>query len=407
LLGLLPPGGVQNLDDAKKAITLENLLTQTSGLKCNENPGPDEPSVYTSDDWVKFMLDQPMVAKPGEKFNYCTGATHLLSAVLQKATGLSALKFANENLFAPLGIGPLGETRWSTDPQGVTLGGFGLALTPREMAKLGFLFLNKGQWDGKRVVPADWVAASTASHANQGAKKEYGYLWWIDPQGKWYAALGLHGQHIFVYPAENLVVVSTAALPMGNDADLIPIQDLLDQYILPAVKSGGPLPANPDGQARLATATQAWSQAEKTAPQPLPPIATEISGKTYTFEENPFGWQTMIFTFQPGAGEAKITINGARQASIGLDNRYRIFAVDNKTFPQAFRGHWENGDTFVIEDPILGQVQENLIRVKFSGDTVDITAQEKYSGNNGASFRVNGGWIRRTNFEKKWNAAGI
>jgi CubicO group peptidase (beta-lactamase class C family) len=381
LIGMLPAGGVANLDDSKKAITLENLLTQTSGLDCNENPAPGEPSVFTSDDWVKFVLDQPMVAKPGEKFNYCTGATHLLSAVLQSATGVSALKFANQSLFTPLGIGPLDEMRWPSDPQGVTIGGFGLALTPREMAKLGFLFLHKGQWDGETVVPLDWVVTSTASHANRGEKKEYGYLWWIDPQGKWYAALGLHGQHIFVYPAENLVVVSTAALPAGNDADLIPIQELLDGYILPAVKSDRPLPPNPDGQARLAAATLALGQAEKTVSPPLPAIATEISGKTYTFEENPFGWRTMIFTFQPGSDEAKITINGMRQFPVGLDNRYRIYSVENPTFPQAFRGHWDDGDTFVIEDPVLGQVQDNTIRVKFTGEAIDIAAQEKYSGN--------------------------
>jgi CubicO group peptidase (beta-lactamase class C family) len=119
----------------------------------------------------------------------------------------------------------------------VTTGGFGLALTSGEMAKLGYLFLNQGQWDGETIVPAAWVAASTASHANQGDKKEYGYLWWIDPQGQWYAALGRAGQHIFVYPAENLVVVFTANLPYTHDADLVPLQELLDQYILPAVKS--------------------------------------------------------------------------------------------------------------------------------------------------------------------------
>ncbi len=299
LFSLLPDQGVANLDDQKKAITLEDLLTQTSGLDCHENPMPGEASMQTSQNWVQFMLDLPMVAPPGTKFNYCTGAIQVLSAVLRKTTGMSAREFANQNLFAPLGIGPISEARWPSDPQGVTTGGYGLALTPLEMAKLGYLFLNQGQWDGKTIVPAAWVAASTASHANRGDKKEYGYLWWIDPQGNWYAALGRAGQHIFVYPAENLVVVFTSDLPYTNDADFIPLQELLDQYILPAVKSDRPLPANPDSLARLQAGIQALAQAPRTAPAPLPAIATQISGKTYTLADNPFGWQTMMLQF-PG-----------------------------------------------------------------------------------------------------------
>ena len=139
-----------------------------------------------------------------------------------------------QNLFEPLRITNF---NWDRDADGIPIGGWGLQLTPREMAKLGYLFLNEGQWDGKTILPASWVAASTASHANRGDKKEYGYLWWVDPQGKWYAALGRAGQHIFVYPAENLVVIFTADLPYTNDADLVPLQELLYRYILPAVKS--------------------------------------------------------------------------------------------------------------------------------------------------------------------------
>jgi CubicO group peptidase (beta-lactamase class C family) len=190
------------------------------------------------------------------------------------------------------------------------------------MAKLGFLSLNQGQWDGGTIVPAAWVATSTKSHANQGDKKEYGYLWRIDPEGKWYAAPGRAGQQIFVYLAENLVVVFTADLPHTNDANLIPLQELLDQYILPAVKSGQPLPANPDGLARLEAGIRALAQPRPTAPQPLPAIATQISGKAYTLEDNPFGRQTIFFDFQESVDEAKVTVSsdeGMGQLAAGLD----------------------------------------------------------------------------------------
>jgi CubicO group peptidase (beta-lactamase class C family) len=381
LFSLLPDQGVANLDEKKKAITLEDLLTMTSGLDCHENPAPGEAFMQASENWVQFMLDLPMAEQPGTKFNYCTGAVELLSAVLQKATGMSTREFANQNLFGPLGIGSISEERWPSDPQGVTVGGYGLALTPTEMAKLGYLFLNQGQWDGQTIVSADWVADSTASHANLGDTKEYGYLWWTDPQEKWYAALGRGGQHIFVYPAENLVVVFTADQPYTNDADLIPLQELLDGYILPAVKSDAPLPANPKSLAHLDAGTQALAQPQPKTPPPLPAVAAEISGKTYKLQDNPFGWQTMILSFQEGSDEAKVTLNGVQQFTIGLDNVYRVFSLGDTAFPQAFRGYWETPDTFVVEDILLGQMRKFTYRVRPSADAIHITWQEMDSGN--------------------------
>ncbi|HTP11687.1 MAG TPA: serine hydrolase [Anaerolineae bacterium] len=379
LFNLLPDQGVANLDDKKKAITLEDFLTMTSGLDCHENPAPGEPSMQGSANWVQFMLDLPMAAQPGTQFNYCTGTIEVLSAILQKATGMSAREFANENLFGPIGIAPIAEARWPSDPQKLTIGGYGLALTPEEMAKLGLLYLQRGQWDGKTIVPANWVAASTVSHANKGDKKEYGYLWWIDPQGKWYAALGRSGQHIFVYPAENLVVVFTADLPFTHDADLIPLQELLDQYILPAVQSDKPLPAHPDSAARLTAEVQALAQPQRTTPPPLPAIATQISGKTYQLENNPF-WQTVAFSFTDGADAVKVTVDGV-QVIVGLDNVYRIIAGSDSTFPQGFRSRWEDQDTLVIESITLGQTGGTTVRIQFTGDAIHLTVQDAYSGN--------------------------
>lgn len=383
LSSLLPDQGVANLDEEKKAITLQDLLTMTSGLDCHENPAPGEALMQASPNWVQFVLDLPMAAHPGAQFNYCTAAVEVLSANLQKATGVSAREFANANLFAPLGIGPISEARWPSDPQGVTIGGYGLALTPGEMARLGYLFLNKGLWDGETIVPADWVVNSTKIHANQGDKKGYGYLWWIDPQGKWYAALGRAGQHIFVYPAENLVVVFTADLPYTNDADLIPIQELLDQYILPAIKSDQPLPANPDNLDRLKAGIQALAQPKRLDPTPLPAIATQISGKAYTLAENPFGWQTIAFNFLDSVDEVKISVSadgGTGELAVGLDNVYRTVAGGDSTFPQELRGSWENEDTLVVEDTFPGQMLQYTYRIQFSGDATHITQMEKYFG---------------------------
>jgi CubicO group peptidase (beta-lactamase class C family) len=379
LFSLLPAKGAANLDAQKQAITLEDLLTMTSGLDCHENPAPGEAFMQASPDWVQFMLDLPMAAQPGTTFNYCTAAVELVSAIVQQATGMSAREFANQNLFAPLGIGPVSEAQWTPDPQGVTMGGYGLALTPRDMAKLGYLYLEQGQWDGETVVPADWVATSTASHSNLGNPKEYGYLWWADPEGKWVAALGMAGQHIFVYPAENLVVVFTSDLPTNApESDYDPLKELLDGYILPAVKAGAPLPANAESVARLDAGIQALAQPQPVAPAPLPAIPREISDKAYTLADNAFGWHTMTFTFQDQADEATVTVDG-QQLAIGLDNVYRTPPeVAGSMFPEELRGHWENDDTLVIEDVYPGQMQELTYHVQFSATDVQITCQDKY-----------------------------
>lgn len=380
LVSLLPEQDVADIDVAKKAITLEDVLTQTSGLDCPDDPLTGQPAAPAGASWVQFALAQPLSAQPGTKFNYCTGTTHLLSAVLQKATGMTAREFANQVLFAPLGIGPIPEERWPSDPQGISLGGYGLSLTSAEMAKLGYLFLNRGQWDGQTVVPADWVAASTSSHADRGDSKEYGYLWWVDPQSKWYAALGRAGQHVFVYPTENLVVVFTSDLLTNPDGDLPPLQELLDDYILPAVRSGNALPPSPEGQTHLKSAVQALAQPQAAEPVPLPDIATKISGETYMLEESPFGWQTISFAFEDGADEATISIDGQPNATLGLDNLYRLYGGDNPTFPQALRAYWESPDTLVVQDLFLGQTMQMNLRFQFSGDAIHIIAHERDTG---------------------------
>ncbi len=380
LFSILSDAGVKNLDEKKKAITIEDLLTMTSGLDCHENPGPGDPNVWASDNWVQFMSDLPMVAQPGSQFNYCTAAVQLLSAIISKTSGFDARMFGNLNLFSPLGIAVISDQRWPPDAQGITYGGFGLELTPTEMAKLGYLFLNNGQWDGRAIVPANWVASSTASHANKGDKKEYGYMWWIDPQGKWYAALGLGGQHVFVYPTEKMVIVFTADLPGSNDADLLPLQELLNQYILPSVKSTQPLPGNPKSLARLKTLITTLGQPQVTTPSPLPAVAKSINGKTFTLEDNVLGWKTISVDFLDKSDEVKVTLDGTIQIPIGLDNAYRTMPGPDTTFPSLYRASWESQDTLVVDGVPLGQRFRQTTRVQFSGDTIHITQTEKYSG---------------------------
>jgi CubicO group peptidase (beta-lactamase class C family) len=224
-LSLLPGRTFEEVDARKEAMTLEDLLTMTSGLDWPEGD-PIYRAMYQSPDWVRYVLGRPMVAAPGTAFNYNSGASHVLSAIVQQATGTPTLRYAQKHLFGPLGI----DARWGVDSQGIAIGGWGLQLTPRDMARLGLLYLDEGVWEGQRIVSAEWVRAATSKHVETDGELGYGYQWWTYPTHGAYAALGRGGQMIFVWPQERIVVVFTA-----GDMDHQPQFDLIEEYILPAV----------------------------------------------------------------------------------------------------------------------------------------------------------------------------
>ena len=147
---------IANLDDAKKAITIRHLLDMTSGLEWSEGLDGFRSflAMERSPDWQQFVLDQPMSEAPGTRFYYDSGNSHLLSAILTKVTGKSALDYAREVLFGPLGIE---DVMWRGDPQGISGGGAGLYMHPRDMAKIGYLYLRGGVWEGKQILPASWI----------------------------------------------------------------------------------------------------------------------------------------------------------------------------------------------------------------------------------------------------------
>ncbi len=222
----IPPDSYANPDPRKEAFTLENLLTMTTGLDWVEGDS-SYAQLYMSDDWVKWMMSLPQAAEPGSVFNYCSGCSHVILRVVEKAAGEDVVDYARKNLFQPLGIKNF---RWERNPQDEAIGGWGLMLTARDMAKLGYLYLHGGQWDGNQVVSNAWVEKATTGHIDAGAGMEYGYQWWIYPTRHAYAALGRYGQTIFVLPELDTVVVTTAEISNHD-----PVLDLIDRYIVPAV----------------------------------------------------------------------------------------------------------------------------------------------------------------------------
>jgi CubicO group peptidase (beta-lactamase class C family) len=157
-------------------------------------------------DWVQFMLDRPMAHASGEKFVYCSPGMHVLSAALTHATGMTALDFARQALFAPLGIQDIA---WPADPQGNSFGWGDLHMHPLDMAKLGFRYLHEGRWDGQQILSSNWVQAATAVHADSFFRNAYATVGSSRASAPVSMKRGRGGQRITVIPKENLVVVFT------------------------------------------------------------------------------------------------------------------------------------------------------------------------------------------------------
>jgi CubicO group peptidase (beta-lactamase class C family) len=188
--------------------------------------------MWDSEDWVEFVLNLNVVSSPGNEFNYNTGASHLLSAILTKATGMSTLDFAQGNLFNPLGIEP---QDWPVDPQGINKGGEGLELSALALAKFGLLYLNNGSWNSAQIVPKDWILKSSKDyHPQRGSAYGYGYQWWIHNDETVYSAWGYAEQRIIIVPKYNVVAVFTAYM---RDASGDIAGNIVNTFIIPSIQN--------------------------------------------------------------------------------------------------------------------------------------------------------------------------
>lgn len=213
LLSFFDDYDLSNVDERLHQATLEDLLTMRSGIEWHETDRPIDSTNTTfqlevSDDWIQFTLDQPTDAAPGEKWAYNSGGSHLMSGIIEKATGQFVTEYAEAHLFGPLGIK---DSHWKTTPKGFPDTEGGLYLEAEQLAKIAYLYLQDGVWEGERILPAGWAGTATDRHVEQVNPQGwgYGYQWWrLDRNGKavW-AGLGFGGQFLLVVPEENLIGV--------------------------------------------------------------------------------------------------------------------------------------------------------------------------------------------------------
>ena len=225
-------------DPRKARITIEDLLTMRSGLVSTsfDNYG----AWVGSRNWIQYVLSRPLEAEPGREMEYSTGNSHLLSAILTRATGQSTWAFAQQALARPLGFTL---SQWPRDPQGIYFGGNDMLMTPRQMLALGDLYLNRGRSGGRQVLPAAWADASCEGRGRSrfNPDQTYGYGWWVrDFAGRQGCfAWGYGGQYVIVFRDPNVVVVTTSSTAVSEERrdHRRQIFDIVERLILPATGS--------------------------------------------------------------------------------------------------------------------------------------------------------------------------
>ena len=212
------------LDGEKANIIIEDLLTMSAGFEWNEfEDGYSYYNWVVSSDQIEYCINGTLENTPGVEFSYSSEEAHLLSVIITEATGMSTHDFAFEYFFEPLGLS-IEDFGWGAFPQGYFNGGADLSLKPKDMIKIGNLYLNNGNYNGNQIVPSQWVQESTHNHITtnlQGYLPDYGYLWWMNKGGtnNYYFANGYGGQLIGVFPDLDLVVVATSEWQgLGNTA---------------------------------------------------------------------------------------------------------------------------------------------------------------------------------------------
>ncbi len=374
------------VDDHLASLRVSDLLTMSVG-NAKEPTG----TVVASENWVRTFLAQPIAHTPGSTFMYNSAATYMCSAIVQHLTGEKIVDYLRPRLFEPLGIE--GAT-WETCPRGINTGGWGLSVQTEALAKFGQLYLQKGAWNRRQLLPAKWVEEATSFHIQQPAPAKptrpneqndwmqgYGYQFWRC-RHRAFRGDGAFGQYTIVLPEQDAVIAMTGESPnMQGELDLV------WEHLLPAMKDA-PLPADSAAQARL---RQTLSSLAITPPagQPTSETAARVSGKTFTIEPGQLGITSVKFAFDAAssvitahAGETEHRIAcGSGKWQLG-DTAFpgtppRI--ITGGTPPPGTRyrlaasGVWKDADTFEMTWRYIETPHHDTVTCRFDGDGVKIS----------------------------------
>jgi CubicO group peptidase (beta-lactamase class C family) len=305
VLSFFSAEGPANPGENLRAMTVHDLLTMNTGHARDTTQTLTQGS---DPNWPRAFLALPVEHKPGTHFLYNTGATYMCSAIVQKATGQTVLDYLRPRLFEPLGID---DPRWEADPQGISVGGWGLMVTTMDIAKFGQLYLQKGMWNGRQLISRAWVEQSTSALVPNGDNPQsdwnqgYGYQFWQCRHGA-YRGDGAFGQFCIVMPGQDAVLAITSGV-----TNMQQVLDVVWQYLLPALGPAA-LPADRAAHQALERKLAGLAHAP-VAGQASSPIADALSGRRFVMQDNPLGIQEVTFDFTTSPASATIQSTTGRQ----------------------------------------------------------------------------------------------
>ena len=356
-----------------KSMRVRDLLTMSTGHQ-------DEPSSAQDKVSAKSFLAQPVPHKPGTHFKYNTAATFMQSAIVQKQTGLPVFEYLQPRLFEPLGI--VGAS-WATNFQGVSLGGYGLKVRTEDIAKFGQLYLQKGKWNGKQLVPESWVDAATGRQMSNGSNPKsdwdqgYGYQFWRSRHGA-YRGDGAFGQYCIVLPEQDAVIAITSGVK-----DMQGVLNIVWDKLLPALKPKA-LPADSANrkklESKLAKLTVRLPDGASTSP-----LASKIAGRRFLFPDNEEKLESLwLEVDSSGANMTLVTRTGGKESRLALGAaEWKTGTIDYATSvgaatspePVAASAAWAGDDTLVVKLCLYESPFHLTLRLRFAGDTVTRDAE--------------------------------
>jgi CubicO group peptidase (beta-lactamase class C family) len=370
LLSFFPAERSDGADPRARRITVGDVVHMESGLDCGYLPGERElERMKRSPDFVRFALSLPMRYDPGTHASYCSPEYHLLGSLVAAAAHQSELDFARRSLFGPLGIGTV---IWASDAQGRTHGWGDSHLFPEDLAKIGYLYLHGGQWEGRQIVPRDWVAASLVPPpGSRGDRGGLGYAWNASrgPEGFQFGGNGRGGQSLIVWPDLDTVVVIVAGGNPGRIAGAI----------RQAVESDRPLAPDPEANRRMqARATQAAQEPQPEPAPAMPALAAGISGVVYDFPVNDSRLDALSLEFRaPGEARVLVKYQGENLTfPVGLDGRYRRGPFGPFHLLAGAMGKWISPNEFLLDLNFIANINHYTLHLGFEGDHLEMTADE-------------------------------
>lgn len=393
VLSFFPEDKPNDVSSNLAAIKVRHLLTMSTG----HMKDTIQPMRHSTDSWAKTFLSQPVEKEPGTFFLYNTGATYILSAIIQRVTGQTLHEYLRPRLFDPLSIS--GED-WETNPQGINTGGYGLRIKTEDIAKFGQLFLQKGTWNGKQIVPAKWIEEATCSQIASNSSKPnrpkeeddwaqgYGYQFWRCRPGG-YRGDGAFGQFCMVMADYDAVIAITSeSFSMQNSMNLV------WEHLLPAMhKSASTLPADPASHTALSKKLKAL---HLNPPQlnRYSPIADRISGKEFMLDTNEFKAKAVQLIFQGETCTMNVNYGIARHQLICGINKwveqknakrgtpFPLSGSANVHSPIAGSATWADDNTLIVTLRLMEGAHANGLTFIFSDNHVTIRFHNSISKNN-------------------------